>query len=771
MNGSSPNPRLRPFHPVAFGRYTLLLPLATGGMGEIFLARLGGTAGFEKFCVIKKVLPALARDRAFVERFTGEARVLVRLTHGSIAQVLDMGDVDGDPYMALEFVDGKDLRRVLSRQREAGKPLPVAVALYVMGKVLEALAYAHRKRDEQDREIQLVHRDISPQNILLSYEGEVKVIDFGLAKSTLSDAKTNPSIILGKFLYMAPEQARHEKVDRRSDLYAVAMCLYEMLAGRHPFGQLGMTALMEAVMRPKVQPLKELAPHVPDEVCQLVDRGLEVDPARRFQAADEMRGQLMAALLKLDPSVGPERISAHMREAFAGEYGAERRLLQQLREVAAAPAAAPPDTEAPWEATAVRRPAPASATETAEALVAAPLTAPPRSRVGDDKTVPGVRLEDLEREAADGPPTPEQSLPSLAAPSMLDEEPHAYGGLTPPPTLVVQPPQQPDEPEEPPASIEVSPELFADVEDDAAFRPGVKRYPEPDTGRLELPVLGSGHTPPTGLMEEPLQHNTVVMEMPRPPGSTTGPMGAFTPRSGSATGPAEVFPNETPRGGVVTGPGSPVTGEQPRSWAAPVTAPSEVVGERRGGRGLVVGAVVGVLALGGGAAFWMLRAPAPKVAPRSPPRAEQPPPAPSPVPERPMAELPAPPPPPVDAPTPPSMPDPVPAPAPEAEPAPTPTPAAAPPVRPVPPRPVAAAPGAKVPGRSDKQAVDQAWARLTDRMDGLELACGGNEPKMDKLRSRYSAIGKAVHLDDRDDADLLKRISNLMDAINECALP
>ncbi|MBM4380190.1 MAG: protein kinase, partial [Deltaproteobacteria bacterium] len=425
-------------------------------MGEIFLARLAGTAGFEKFCVIKKVLPALARDRAFVERFTGEARVLVRLTHGSIAQVLDMGDVDGEPYMALEFVDGKDLRRLLSRQRDAGTPVPVG--LYVMGKVLEALAYAHRKRDEQDREIQLVHRDISPQNILLSYEGEVKVIDFGLAKSTLSDAKTNPSIILGKFLYMAPEQARHEKVDRRSDLYAVAMCLYEMLAGRHPFGQLGMTALMEAVMRPKVPPLQEAAPHLSDEVCQLVARGLEVDPARRFQAADEMRGALMAALLKLDPSAGPEHISAHMREAFTGEYAAERRLLQQLREAVPSPASAPP-AETPWEATAVRRPAPASATETAEALVVAPLTAPPRARMGEDKTVPGVRLEDLEREAAEGLP-PEDSAPPVELPSMLDEEPQALGGLTPPPTLAVQ---QPLLPEEPPASIEVSPELFADV--------------------------------------------------------------------------------------------------------------------------------------------------------------------------------------------------------------------------------------------------------------------------------------------------------------------
>ncbi|WNG21041.1 serine/threonine protein kinase [Cystobacter fuscus] len=337
MNPSSSNARLRPFRPVPFGRYTLLTQLATGGMGEIFLARLEGMQGFEKLCVIKKILPQLAEDPEFVERFVGEARTLVKLTHGSIAQVLDMGLHEGDAYMALEYVDGKDLRKVAARARDRQMPLPLTFVLFVMGRVLDALAYAHRKKGDDESELNLVHRDISPQNILISYEGEVKVIDFGLAKSRLSAAKTNPSIILGKFLYMSPEQARHLPVDRRSDLYAVGLCLYELLSGKNPFDSLPPGELMSAVAHPNIPPLSQVAPGVPDSVSQLVMKALAVEPAQRFQAAEELRGRLNACLLELDSASGPESISRYMQELFASEYLTERRMLVMLREVGRVP--------------------------------------------------------------------------------------------------------------------------------------------------------------------------------------------------------------------------------------------------------------------------------------------------------------------------------------------------------------------------------------------------------------------------------------------------
>ncbi|GMU06946.1 serine/threonine protein kinase [Corallococcus caeni] len=333
MNSSTQPARLRPFRPQPFGRYTLLSHLATGGMGEIYLARLEGAQGFEKLCVIKKILPQFAEDQDFVDRFVGEARTLVRLGHGSIAQVLDMGVHEGEAYMALEYVDGKDLRKVAARVRDRQTPLPLTFVLYVMGRVLDALAYAHRKRDEDEKELKLVHRDISPQNILISYEGEVKVIDFGLAKSRLSAAKTNPSIILGKFLYMSPEQARHQPVDRRSDLYAVGLCLYELISGKNPFDALPPGELMSAVANPKVAPLGEVEPLTPPAVSQLVAKALAVEPAQRFQTAEDFRVRLQACLMEIDTSAGPESVSRFMRDLFSSDYQSERRLLASLREV------------------------------------------------------------------------------------------------------------------------------------------------------------------------------------------------------------------------------------------------------------------------------------------------------------------------------------------------------------------------------------------------------------------------------------------------------
>lgn len=301
-------------------------------MGEVFLARVEGTGGFEKLCVIKKILPQYASDSVFVERFIHEARTLVKLSHGSIAQVFDMGLHEGAPYLALEYVDGKDLRKVIAKGKERDLPLPLTFCLFVMIRVLDALAYAHRKRDDEDREIALVHRDVSPQNVLVSYEGEVKVIDFGLAKSTLSAASTHPSIILGKFLYMSPEQARQQRVDRRSDLYSVGLCLYELIGGANPFEAAQSGDLVGAVADPKIPPLSEVVPLCPPQVSSIVAKALAVDPAHRFQSAEEFRGRLQSLLHEIDPTVGPESVSRFMRESFAVEYSGERKLISSVRQ-------------------------------------------------------------------------------------------------------------------------------------------------------------------------------------------------------------------------------------------------------------------------------------------------------------------------------------------------------------------------------------------------------------------------------------------------------
>ena len=221
-----------------------------------------------------------------------------------------MGLHEGEPYIALEYVDGKDLRKVAARMRDRSCRCRGFV-LYVMRRVLDALAYAHRKRDDDEREIGLVHRDISPQNILISYEGEVKVIDFGLAKSTLNAAETNPSIILGKFLYMSPEQARHREVDRRSDLYSVGLCLYELLSGATRSTTARRRADL-AVTQPHITPLEPLCRGWARSV-RGGDEGARGRPGPALPDGGGAARSALACLLDIDPAGPRERQPLHAR--------------------------------------------------------------------------------------------------------------------------------------------------------------------------------------------------------------------------------------------------------------------------------------------------------------------------------------------------------------------------------------------------------------------------------------------------------------------------
>lgn len=434
MSQGAAKERLRPFKPQRFGRYTLLRPLSTGGMGEIFLARLEGAQGFEKLCVIKKILPHLAQDKDFVDRFVDEARILVKLSHGNIAQVLDMGLHEGAPYIALEFIDGKDLRRVVARAQERALQLPLSFILYVTTRLLDALAYAHRKRGDDGKELNLVHRDVSPQNILISYEGEVKVIDFGLAKSALSSTRTHPSIVLGKFLYMSPEQARHQTVDRRSDLYAVGLCLYELIAGKGPFDGVSPGELMATVANPKILPLSQAEPLCPPALSEVVMKALAADPAQRFQTAEELRGRLLTILLEIDPSAGPETATRFMTEAFATEYQGERKLLADLSEQARALGDGP---HVPEEETI--DPSNRSVTREVAAMPALTLDEVPQARVTapEVKASPEVKTALEPALAVDKSPTP-QALsfqPTRKAPAPSSKPPpEAVGTL---PSIVV----------------------------------------------------------------------------------------------------------------------------------------------------------------------------------------------------------------------------------------------------------------------------------------------------------------------------------------------
>jgi serine/threonine protein kinase len=328
---SGPQERL----PKVFGRYLLIRRLSQGGMGEIFVAKSGEIQGFEKLVIIKKILPHLAEDRDFIKRFIDEAQIAIKLSHGNIATVYEVGMVEGEYFLALEYVEGRDLRRTLSRCHELGEKIPPDLCLYVAREVSNALAYAHRRVDEKGRPINLVHCDISPPNVLLSYEGEVKIIDFGIAKSALRMAGTNPNVGFGKFGYMAPEQlVSGGQIDRRTDTYALGVVLYEMLVGERLFLFNEGTDYREvaaAVTKGEVPFPSARAPHLSRDLDDLVMRALRPDPDERYQAAEEMRDAVQRALYAMNPGVSPDALGRFLQRIFAAEVAAERKERERFR--------------------------------------------------------------------------------------------------------------------------------------------------------------------------------------------------------------------------------------------------------------------------------------------------------------------------------------------------------------------------------------------------------------------------------------------------------
>lgn len=307
--------------PRRFGKYTLLSHLASGGMADVFLARKVGPAGFQKECVIKRIQPHLTQDASntrFIEMFLDEARIVARLSHPNIVNVLDFGQVESDYFIAMEHVDGMTLAAVLERTAAATHPwLPFPLACRIVGNVAEGLEHAHKAKDTQGRPLLLVHRDVSPTNIMVSWDGVAKVLDFGIAKAMIaseSKVRTGSGIIRGKLPYMSPEQIQGLDLDARSDLFSLCAVLYELLTGQQPFpGDTTGQLTLEITSREPVLPSR-VNPSLPPDLEQILLRGLAKSPDARYQSARDLKVDLEQFLLEQHSSCTNYDVEAYLRE-------------------------------------------------------------------------------------------------------------------------------------------------------------------------------------------------------------------------------------------------------------------------------------------------------------------------------------------------------------------------------------------------------------------------------------------------------------------------
>ncbi|MCP3103269.1 protein kinase [Myxococcus sp. K15C18031901] len=319
--------------PIPFGKYLLLDRINIGGMAEVWRGKQFGASGFERLVAIKRILPNIAEDEEFISMFIDEAKISVQLSHANIAQIYELGQIASSYFISMEYIPGKDMRAIFDRCRKKGEPAPVPLVAFCISKMCEGLDYAHRKKDGMGRDMNIVHRDISPQNVLLSFEGEVKVIDFGIAKAAGKATKTQAGILKGKFGYMSPEQIRGLPLDRRSDVFAIGVCLYEMLTGERLFVGDSDFSVLEKVRKAEVPAPSTYNRRIPETLEKIVMRALAKDVDERYQYASELGDDLQRFLITSETIFGRKDLMQYMKSTFAEEVEREKQRLSDYADI------------------------------------------------------------------------------------------------------------------------------------------------------------------------------------------------------------------------------------------------------------------------------------------------------------------------------------------------------------------------------------------------------------------------------------------------------
>lgn len=329
METSKPDFKL----PRSYGKYYLLELINVGGMAEVFKAKMFGVEGFEKIVAIKKILPEVAEDGEFIKMFIDEAKIAVRLQHPNIVQILELGKIEDTYFIAMELVNGKDLKTIRKRLKRVDLLMPVEQSAYIISQVCDGLDYAHRKTDDKMNSLNIVHRDISPQNMIVSYEGTVKLIDFGIAKAKSKSTKTQAGMLKGKFSYMSPEQVSGQPIDRRSDIFSLGVVFFEMLTGKRLFLGKNDVETLEKIRKAEVPPPSVFNSNISPELDRIVLKALSKNRDERYQWASEFSEDLKKFGFSTSKNFSRQDMMNFMSEFFADELEEETAKLEEYQKL------------------------------------------------------------------------------------------------------------------------------------------------------------------------------------------------------------------------------------------------------------------------------------------------------------------------------------------------------------------------------------------------------------------------------------------------------
>ncbi|WP_374029174.1 protein kinase [Bdellovibrio bacteriovorus] len=317
-----------------FGKYILLERLAAGGMAEVYLSKSTGAVGVNKFVAIKRILPQYSDHQEFIEMFKEEAKIAVNLNHGNVVSIYDFGVEKGQFFLVMEYVEGRNLRQILNELKKSNTQFTIEQIIYMMKEVAAGLDHAHRCIDgTTGKPLNIVHRDMSPQNIMVSFEGEVKIIDFGIAKAETQLEATKAGTLKGKYGYMSPEQADGQSIDPRTDIFSMGIVLWELLANDRLFTSNSEAAILRKIRECQVPSIRKINPSVPPELERIVNKALAKDKSLRYQTAAALHRDLNRFLNTQYPEFSPHDFSVFMKNAFSAVFLEQRRKLVEFAKV------------------------------------------------------------------------------------------------------------------------------------------------------------------------------------------------------------------------------------------------------------------------------------------------------------------------------------------------------------------------------------------------------------------------------------------------------